>query len=40
MLEFIAISAIGLLAGVLNGMAGGASIISFPVILAHQRNGS
>jgi uncharacterized protein len=34
MLEFIAIAAVGLLAGVINGMAGGASIISFPVILA------
>lgn len=34
MLEFIAITAVGLLAGVINGMAGGASVISFPVILA------
>ena len=34
MLEFIAIAAVGLLVGVINGMAGGASVISFPVILA------
>ena len=34
MLEFLAIAAVGLLAGVINGMAGGASVISFPVILA------
>ncbi len=29
MLEFIAIAAVGLLVGVINGMAGGASVISF-----------
>jgi uncharacterized membrane protein YfcA len=34
MLEFILIAATGLLVGVINGMAGGASVISFPVILA------
>ena len=34
MLELIAIAVVGLLAGVINGMAGGASVISFPVILA------
>jgi uncharacterized protein len=34
MLEFIAIAAVGLLVGVINGMAGGASVISFPVLLA------
>ena len=34
MLEFIAIAAVGLVVGVINGMAGGASVISFPVILA------
>ena len=34
MLEFIAIAAVGLLVGVINGMAGGASVISFPVVLA------
>ncbi|GDX15755.1 UPF0721 transmembrane protein [Actinomycetes bacterium] len=34
MLDFIAIAAVGLLVGVINGMAGGASVISFPVILA------
>jgi uncharacterized protein len=34
MLEFIAIAAVGLLVGMINGMAGGASVISFPVILA------
>jgi uncharacterized membrane protein YfcA len=33
-LEFIAIAATGLLVGVINGMAGGASVISFPVLLA------
>ena len=34
MLEFIAIAAVGLVVGVINGMAGGASVISFPVVLA------
>jgi len=34
MLEFLLIAAVGLLVGVINGMAGGASVISFPVILA------
>ena len=34
MLEFLLISAVGLLVGVINGMAGGASVISFPVLLA------
>jgi uncharacterized membrane protein YfcA len=34
MLEFILIAATGLLVGVINGMAGGASVISFPVLLA------
>ena len=34
MLEFIAIAAVGLLVGVINAMAGGASVISFPVLLA------
>ena len=34
MLEFILIAATGLLVGVINGMAGGASVISFPIILA------
>jgi len=34
MLEFILIAATGLLVGVINGMAGGASVITFPVILA------
>ena len=34
MLEFIAITAVGFVVGVINGMAGGASVISFPVILA------
>ena len=34
MLEFIAIAATGLLVGVINGMAGGASVNSFPVLLA------
>jgi len=33
-LELIAIAAVGLLVGVINGMAGGASVISFPVLLA------
>jgi hypothetical protein len=33
-LEFIAITAVGFVVGVINGMAGGASVISFPVILA------
>ena len=34
MLEFLLIAAVGLLVGVINGMAGGASVISFPVLLA------
>jgi uncharacterized membrane protein YfcA len=34
MLEFLAIAAVGLLVGVINAMAGGASVISFPVLLA------
>ena len=34
MLEFIAITGVGLIVGVINGMAGGASVISFPVLLA------
>ncbi len=34
MLEFLLIAVTGLLVGVINGMAGGASVISFPVILA------
>ncbi len=34
MLEYIAIAAVGLLVGVINAMAGGASVISFPVLLA------
>jgi len=34
MLEFLLIAAVGLLVGVINGMAGGASVISFPIILA------
>lgn len=34
MLEYIAIAAVGLLVGLINAMAGGASVISFPVILA------
>jgi uncharacterized membrane protein YfcA len=34
MLEFLLIATVGLLVGVINGMAGGASVISFPVILA------
>jgi hypothetical protein len=34
MLEFLLITSVGLLVGVINGMAGGASVISFPVILA------
>ena len=34
MLEFIAITSVGFVVGVINGMAGGASVISFPVILA------
>jgi uncharacterized membrane protein YfcA len=33
-LEFTIIAATGLLVGVINGMAGGASVISFPVLLA------
>jgi len=34
MLEFLLIAAVGLLVGVINGMAGGASVISYPVLLA------
>jgi uncharacterized protein len=34
MLEFLLIAITGLLVGVINGMAGGASVISFPVLLA------
>lgn len=34
MLEFIVITGVGLIVGVINGMAGGASVISFPVLLA------
>ena len=34
MLEFLLIAGVGLVVGVINGMAGGASVISFPVILA------
>jgi uncharacterized membrane protein YfcA len=34
MLEFIFLAAVGLLVGVFNGMAGGASLLSFPVLLA------
>jgi len=34
MLEYIFIFAVGILVGAINGMAGGASIISFPVLLA------
>ncbi len=34
MLEFLLIAAVGFLVGVINGMAGGASVISFPVLLA------
>ena len=34
MLELLLIAAVGLLVGVINGMAGGASVISFPVLLA------
>ena len=34
MLEFIAIVGVGFVVGMINGMAGGASVISFPVILA------
>jgi uncharacterized membrane protein YfcA len=33
-LEFLLIAGVGLVVGVINGMAGGASVISFPVILA------
>jgi len=33
-LEFIAIVGVGFVVGMINGMAGGASVISFPVILA------
>ena len=34
MLDFLLIAGVGLVVGVINGMAGGASVISFPVILA------
>ena len=34
MLEYIFIVAVGILVGAINGMAGGASVISFPVLLA------
>jgi uncharacterized membrane protein YfcA len=34
MLEFIFLAAVGLLVGVFNGMAGGASVLSYPVLLA------
>ena len=34
MLEFALIAVTGLLVGLINGMAGGASVISFPVLLA------
>ncbi|CAB4754649.1 unannotated protein [freshwater metagenome] len=34
MLEFLLIAVTGLLVGVINGVAGGGSVISFPVILA------
>jgi uncharacterized protein len=34
MLEFLLIAITGLLVGVINGMAGGGSVISFPVLLA------
>jgi uncharacterized membrane protein YfcA len=34
MLEFILLAAVGLLVGVFNGMAGGASVLSYPVLLA------
>jgi hypothetical protein len=33
-LDFLLIAGVGLVVGVINGMAGGASVISFPVILA------
>ena len=32
MLEFLLIAAVGLLVGVINGMAGGASVISYPAV--------
>ena len=34
MLEYILIFAVGILVGAINGMAGGASVISYPVLLA------
>jgi uncharacterized membrane protein YfcA len=34
MLEYIFIFAVGILVGAINGMAGGASVISYPVLLA------
>ena len=34
MLEYIFIFSVGILVGAINGMAGGASVISFPVLLA------
>lgn len=34
MLEFLLIATTGLLVGIINGMAGGGSVVSFPVLLA------
>jgi len=34
MLEYLIIFAVGILVGGINGMAGGASVISYPVLLA------
>ena len=32
--HFVAISLVGLIVGVINGLAGGASVISYPVLVA------